>query len=209
MNFAKSLNDISLYMMAIVFLVGAGLSMAQSRQKDGTVKTLKHLMAVNWLFFGISYVILVSRLYISFEQAALHIALYRILLVADVIALGSIFLYIALKYANKLPKFSFAMKIFGLLQAIGLTILVIFDPGFSIKQTSLYVEIVPSFSCQTGISLSMEILILSLLVTAGLLERKNAIQERSEKIAERKDVLLLALFIFLMIVHIPLERKQI
>ena len=204
MNLAKSLNDISLYMMAIVFLLSAGLSVIQSRQKDGTEKTLKVLMASNWFFFGISYVILVSRLYISFDQAALHITLYRILLIADVIALASIFLYIALKYANKLPKFSIAMKIFGLLQVLGLTILVIFDPGFSIKQTSLYVEIVPSFSCQTGISLSMVILILSLLVTAGLLERKNTTLEKSEKIAERKDVLLLALFIFLMIVHIPL-----
>ena len=204
MNLAKNLNDLSLYMMASIFLVSAALSLNQSRQKDKSARTLKELMASNWFFFGISYVILVSRLYLSFDQAALHITLYRILLICDVIALGSIFLYVSLKYAPKLPKFSFFLKVFGFLQAIALTILVIFDPGFSVKQTELYVEIIPSFSCQTGISLSMLILILSLLITAGLLERKNAALEKSEKIAERKDVLLLALFIFLMIVHIPL-----
>ena len=204
MNLAKNLNDLSLYMMAIVFLVAAGLSLIQSRQKDGTARTLKELMASNWFFFGVSYVILVSRLYISFDQPALHITLYRILLICDVIALGSIFLYVSIKYAAKLPKFSSFLKVFGFVQAIGLIILVIFDPGFSVQQTELYVEIIPSFSCQTGISLSMVILIFSLLITAVLLERKKDAVEKSEKIAERKDILLLALFIFLMIVHIPL-----
>ena len=207
MNFAKSLNDISLYMMAFAFLVAAGLSIAQSRKKDGTAKTLKTLMTINWFFFGLSYVILVSRLYIPFVQDALHITLYRILLIADVIALGSVFLYISIKYAAKLPKFSLAMKIFGLVQAIGLTILVIFDPGFSIKQTSLYVEIVPSFSCQIGISLSMVILSIALVITTILLgqaSKKNANIGKMEKVTERRDTLLLALFVFLMIVHIPL-----
>lgn len=207
MSFAKNLNNISLYMMAIVFLMNAVLSVIQARQKDTHARTLKLLMAGNWGLFGISYLILVARLYIHFEQAALHITLYRILLICDVLALGCIFLYIYLKYAHKLPEFSFFLKIFGVLQAIGLTILVIFDPGFSVKQTDLYVEIVPSFSCQTGVSLSMVVLILCLLTTAGLLERKNknnAAQDKSEKSAERKDVLLLALFVFLMIVHIPL-----
>jgi hypothetical protein len=207
MSFAKNLNDISLYTMAIVFLVNAGLSVIQARSKDTQAKTLKRLMAGNWGLFGISYLILVARLYIHFDQAALHITLYRILLVCDVLALGCIFLYISLKYAPKLPKFSFFLKIFGVLQALGLITLVIFDPGFSVRQTDLYVEIVPSFSCQTGISLSMVILILCLLTTAGLLERKNknsVDQGKSEKLAARKDVLLLALFVFLMIVHIPL-----
>lgn len=207
MSFAKNLNDISLYMMAIVFLVNAGLSVIQSRQKDTDARTLKRLMTGNWGLFGMSYVILVSRLYLPFAETALHIALYRILLIFDVIALGCVFLYISLKYAKKLPKFSSFLKYFGFLQAIGLSILVLFDPGFSVKQTKLYVEIVPSFSCQTGISLSMVILILCFLITAGLLERKNknnADQEKSIKVTERKDVLLLALFVFLMIVHIPL-----
>lgn len=207
MSFAKNLNDISLYMMAIVFLVNAGLSVIQARQKDLYARTTKLLMANNWGLFGISYLILVVRLYIHFEQAALHITLYRILLICDVLALGCIFLYISLKYDHKLPKFSFFLKFFGGLQALGLIMLVIFDPGFSVKQTDLYVEIVPSFSCQIGISLSMVILILCLLITAGLLEqknKKNANQAKSEKLAERKDVLLLALFVFLMIVHIPL-----
>ena len=207
MNVAKSLNDISLYMMAIVFLLGAGMSLLQSRKKDSLHQTLKTLLAVNWFFFGISYLILVSRLYIPFEKPDLHILLYRILLIADVIALGSIFLYITLKYGAKLPKFSGLMKTFGFLQTLVLILLVIFDPGFSIHQTDLYVEIVPSFSCQIGISLSMVLLTIVLVITAILLGRankKNDDIERMEKVTERRDTLLLALFVILMIVHIPL-----
>ena len=207
MNVAKSLNDISLYMMAFAFLLSAGLSFVYARKKDALPKTLKMLMAANWFFFGLSYLILVSRLYIPFAKADLHILLYRILLIADVIALGSIFLYIALKYETKLPKFSGLMKTFGFLQALVLILLVIFDPGFSIHQTDLYVEIVPSFSCQIGISLSMVLLTIVLVITAILLGRankKNDDIERMEKVTERRDTLLLALFIFLMIVHIPL-----
>ena len=207
MNLAKSLNDISLYMMAFAFLLSAGLSFVHARKKDALPKTLKMLMAANWFFFGLSYIILVSRLYIPFAKADLHILLYRILLIADVIALGSAFLYIALKYKAKLPKYAQFMKFFGGLQALALTILVIFDPGFTVKQTSLYVEIVPSFSCQIGISLSMVILTITLVITAILLGRankKNADIEKTEKVTERRDALLLALFVFLMIVHIPL-----
>ncbi len=204
MSLAKNLNDISLYMMTIVFLVNAGLSVAHARQRHTNTRTLKRLMAGNWGLFGISYMILVLRLYIPYEEAPLHIALYRFLLICDVIALGCVFLYISLKYADKLPKFSVFLKFFGILQAIALTFLVLFDPGFSVRQTDLYVEIVPSFSCQTGISLSMTILIISLLIAAGLLERQNKDNANQGKLEARKDLLLLALFIFLMIVHIPL-----
>ena len=199
---AKGLNDSSLYMMAFVFIMNAGLNILHSRQKRQAEIFLKYLIAGNWGLFGLSYVILVSRLYIPFAEDALHIALYRFLLICDVFALGCMALYVSRKVKDKLPKFAVFLKGFGLLQMLGLSVLVLVDPGFSVQQTDLYVEILPSFSCQTGISLSMVTLIVCLIIAAVLLGRK--VTEQAEKTRLRRDILLLALFIFLMIVHIPL-----
>ena len=179
----KLMNDVSLVIMTLGFLINGVLILQRNRTKK--------FIGFNWLAFSVGYLILIIRLFLTIDYKDAHIALYKGLLILNLVSIVLIAIHYSTLLEPSRPRLAKGLQSYAAIQFIVVFLVLLFDDGFDVHDTPLYVEIMPSFTCQTLMSIGIIILAIMSFVLMKF-------------VSEKEDPLYLGIFLVLFMIHIPL-----
>lgn len=195
-NPGKDLNTLSLLLITMGLFLGVVMHILFTKEGENKKKQLK--IALGWICWAVSYILISIRLALDIDDAELHIVLYQIILTLDAFGFSCFFFFIADNFTYFPNSRYYTKRNFDL---IGIVLFIVQVPfiwlvgGFGVKDTPFGVEILPSFVCQNIMATAMIIGGILFLFSATALKSNNNV------IAARVCIIL-SFFMIVLILHI-------